>query len=140
MPALENLPWIDQFHARKIVDETSIVTIDDYLRAAGTETGRLKLSEQTGVEVKHLLNYAHTADFLRVKGLGVVLIKLLKGAGCLTVRELVIRNPINLCKAMNEANETSRNSGEPWMKGTVSVSTVENFIAEAKTLYSAISY
>lgn len=65
---------------------------------------RKALAAQTGIEARRLLCWANVADRMRVKGVNKEYAELLCAAGVDTVKELKVRNPANLAKAMAAAN------------------------------------
>jgi hypothetical protein len=72
-----------------------------------TRSGRQRklLAQQTGLDPRQLLCWANLADRMRVKGVSTEYAELLSAAGVDTVKELKVRNPANLAKAMAEANK-----------------------------------
>lgn len=74
------------------------------LEAARTVKGRKALAQQTGFNEKQLLCWANVADRMRIKGIRKEYAELLQAAGVDTVKELKYRNPLNLAKAMADAN------------------------------------
>jgi Domain of unknown function (DUF4332) len=105
------------------------------LQEAGSVKGRKALAIKTGFDEKRLLCWANCADRMRVKGIRKEYGELLQAAGVDTVKELKYRNPVNLAKAMADANERRKLVRQP-PSGKV----VARWIAYAKTLPLMISY
>lgn len=75
------------------------------LDTARTVKGRKLLADKTGFSEKQLLCWANMADRMRIKGISREYAELLQAAGVDTVKELRYRSPVNLAKAMAEANK-----------------------------------
>jgi hypothetical protein len=75
------------------------------LDEAGTVRGRRTLAGKTGLAEKQLLCWANMADRMRIKGISKEYAELLQAAGVNTVKELRFRSPVNLAKAMADANK-----------------------------------
>jgi hypothetical protein len=69
-----------------------------------TSAQRRQIAAATGLDSKRLLCWANLADRMRVKGVSKEYAELLSAAGVDTVKELKVRNPANLAKAMAAAN------------------------------------
>jgi hypothetical protein len=102
-----------------------------------TRTGRQRklLAEQTGLDSRQLLCWANLADRMRVKGVSTEYAELLSAAGVDTVKELKVRNPANLAKAMAEANQRRK-----LVRLLPSESVVARWIDSAKELPLKIRY
>jgi hypothetical protein len=86
------------------------------------------------MDSKAVLDWATTADRMRVKGVGFEYAELLRAAGVKTVNDLKVRNPENLVKRMSEANNGKMVRLLPKTK------TVERWIENAKKLQPIIRY
>jgi Domain of unknown function (DUF4332) len=75
------------------------------LARAATPKLRKRLSEQTGIPVSLILDWANIADLTRVRGVALDYAELLAAAGVDTVRELKRRNAANLVARMAEVNQ-----------------------------------
>ncbi len=73
-----------------------------------TATQRKQLAEKTGLDPKKVLCWANLADRMRVKGVSKEYAELLSAAGVETVKDLKVRNPGNLAKAMASANKARK--------------------------------
>jgi hypothetical protein len=102
-----------------------------------TRTGRQRrvLAEQIGLDPRQLLGWANLADRMRVKGVSTEYAELLSAAGVDTVKELKVRNPANLAKAMADANKRRK-----VVRLLPSESVVARWIDSAKELPLKIRY
>jgi predicted flap endonuclease-1-like 5' DNA nuclease len=75
------------------------------LEEARTVKGRKLLAGKTGLPEKQLLCWANMADRMRIKGISKEYAELLQAAGVNTVKELRYRSPVNLARAMADANK-----------------------------------
>jgi len=112
-----------------------IGTTDDLLTHCGDPKGRKALAEKTGVDESRLLKWANMADMMRVSGIGGQYSELLEASGVDTVKELATRNAENLAAKMKEINDQKNLAN-----ATPSVSQVEKWVREAKSLDPKISY
>jgi predicted flap endonuclease-1-like 5' DNA nuclease len=112
-----------------------IRTTGKLLEAAKSSRGRKELAARTGIDGDKILQWANTADRMRIKGIGWDYAELLKAAGVDTVRELKYRNPAHLAKAMAEANARRKQ-----VRLLPSQKSVAKWIAEARSLPLKISY
>jgi predicted RecB family nuclease len=103
--------------------------------AARTVKGRKVLSEKTGFDEKRLLCWANVADRMRIKGISKEYAELLQAAGVDTVKELKYRNPLNLAKAMADANKKRK-----LVRLLPSEKVVKRWIENAKLLPLKITY
>jgi len=88
-----------------VLKSAGIRSTNRLLEAARTVKGRKVLAEKTGFDEKRLLCWANVADRMRIKGISREYAELLQAAGVDTVKELKYRNPLNLAKAMADANK-----------------------------------
>lgn len=113
-----------------------IRTTDALLNAAKDLRGRKRLNASTGIAEPTLLEWANSADQMRVKGLGKDYVPLVRAAGVSTVRELKHRNAARLAEAIAEANKSRPRP----VRFLPSELVVKRWIAEAQTLDIKISY
>jgi Domain of unknown function (DUF4332) len=73
-----------------------------------TAAQRKQLAATTGLDPRKLLCWANLADRMRVKGISKEYAELLSAAGVETVKDLKVRNPANLAKAMASANKARK--------------------------------
>ena len=119
----------------------------DKLRAAGLNTtgqllvrgktpkGRKEVAAATGITETLVLKWTNMADLMRIKGVGEEYSELLEKAGVDTVKELKMRVPANLHKAMTEANEKHK-----LVRQLPGLKQVESWVAQAKTMPPAMEY
>jgi hypothetical protein len=88
-----------------ILKSVRIRTTERLLEAARTVKGRKALAEKTGFAEKQLLCWANVADRMRIHGIRKEYAELLQAAGVDTVKELRYRSPVNLVRAMADANK-----------------------------------
>jgi len=121
--------------AAAILKKVGIRSTGRLLEAARTVRGRKALADATGFGEKQLLCWANVADRMRVKGIRKEYAELLQAAGVDTVKELKYRNPINLAKAMADANKTRK-----LVRMLPSEKVVGRWIENAKKLPLKITY
>jgi predicted flap endonuclease-1-like 5' DNA nuclease len=112
-----------------------IRTTEGLLEAASSPKGRKQLAAKTGIEGKHLLRWANTADRMRIKGVGKDYAELIRAAGVDTVRDLKHRNAARLAKAMADANAKRK-----LVQFLPSEKAVRRWIEHGKKLPLKISY
>ncbi|ERR1700731_141782 len=117
-----------------ILKSEGIRTTIGFLRSTKTPKQRLKIAAKTGIDCKHVLDWATAADRMRVKGVGWEYAQLLRAAGVKTVNDLQFRNPQNLVEKMREANKRKL------VRLLPKESTVERWIENAKKLQPLIRY
>lgn len=105
------------------------------LDKASSVKGRKALAEKTGLSEKQLLDWANSADAMRIPGVGKTKVALLRAAGVTTVRELGYRNPERLAKSMCEANAARK-----LLRAKPTVESVGRMIEHARKLPIKISY
>lgn len=105
------------------------------LERASSVKGRKDLATRTGLSEKQLLDWANSADAMRIPGVGKTKVALLRAAGVNTVRELGYRNPERLAKSLCEANATRK-----LLRARPTVESVGRMIDYARKLPIKISY
>ena len=118
-----------------ILKSVGIRSTNRLLEAARTVKGRKALAEKTGFGEKQLLCWANVADRMRIKGISREYAELLQAAGVDTVKELKYRNPINLARAMADANKKRK-----VVRQLPSEKVVKRWIENAKLLPLKITY
>jgi DNA-binding helix-hairpin-helix protein with protein kinase domain len=106
-----------------------------FLEKARSVKGRKTLAEKTGLSEKQLLEWANSADAMRIPGVGKTKVALLRAAGVNTVRELGYRNPERLTKSMCEANASRK-----LLRARPTTESVGKMIEFARKLPIKISY
>lgn len=112
-----------------------IRSANSLLEKTHTAAQRKQLAAKTGLDPKRLLCWANLADRMRVKGVSREYAELLSAAGVETVKDLKVRNPANLAKAMASANKARK-----LVRLLPSERVVTRWIENAKDLPLKISY
>ena len=119
----------------------------DKLRAAGikstaqllergkTPRGRKEVAAATGITETLVLKWANMCDLMRIKGVAEEYSELLEKAGVDTVKELKMRIPANLHKAMGDANAKHK-----LVRQLPGQKQVESWVAQAKTMPATMEY
>ena len=115
--------------------EAGVNTTDKLLESTQTPKQRKELAEATGISPKLILRFANMADLFRINGVGQEYAELLEAAGVDTVPELAQRNAENLTAKMEEVNEEKK-----LVKRTPSLTSVEKWVEEAKSLPRVLTY
>lgn len=115
--------------------EAGVNTTDKLLESTQTPKQRKELAEATGISPKLILRFANMADLFRINGVGQEYAELLEAAGVDTVPELAQRNAENLTAKMEEVNEEKN-----IVRRTPSLTVVEKWVEEAKTLPRVLTY
>lgn len=103
MASLIRIEGIGEVYARKL-QEIGLVTTEALLKRGSTPKGREEIAEQSGIDVKKILEWVNRADLFRIKGVAEEYSDLLENSGVDTVPELAQRNPANLHVKMTEVN------------------------------------
>jgi len=112
-----------------------LTTTDDLLREAGSASGRRTLAGKVNLPESRILDWVNRADLMRIRGVGSEYSDLLEAAGVDTVRELGTRVPANLHARLVEVNDQRQ-----LVRRAPTVTEVETWITEAKTLPAMVSY
>lgn len=131
---LEDIKGMTAAYA-KALRGAGVENTDAFLDAAKTPASRRKLAEDTKVPYDDVLSLANRADLMRVNGIGEKYGDLLEIAGVDTVPELAQRNPENLRKALEEANNK-----EQLVKALPAVSAIQDWVGQAKKLGRRLEY
>src|SRR4029078_9957924 len=113
-----------------------IATTDDLLMAGASESGRNKVEAMTGISGKQLLKWVNHVDLMRCPGVGSEYSDLLEAAGVDSPAELAQRNAANLAQTFAELDSACRD----WFRSGPSFTTVEVWIAQAKTLPKVVTH
>ncbi len=117
------------------------------LRAAGIKStaqllergkspkGRKEVAAATGITETLVLKWTNMCDLMRIKGVGEEYSELLEKAGVDTVKELKMRVPANLHKAMKDANDKAK-----LVRQLPGLKQVEGWVAQAKSLPPTMEY
>lgn len=115
--------------------EVGIKDTDSLLANCLKPRQREELAEKTGISEKKILKFANMVDLYRVSGVGSEFAELLEAAGVDTVPELARRNPANLTKMLEEANELKKLT-----RRVPTEKEVTKWIEHAKTLPRSLEY
>lgn len=132
--ALEDVKGMTAAYA-KALRTAGVENTDAFLDAAKTPASRKKLAADTKISYDAVLGLANRADLMRVSGIGEKYGDLLEMAGVDSVPELAQRNPENLRKALEDANEKQQ-----LVKALPAVSQVQNWVEQAKGLGRRLEY
>lgn len=131
---ISELEGMTAFSASKL-KSMGIRTTDALLEAARTVKGRKALAIKTGISERQLLEWANMSDYMRIPGMGMAKIGLVRAAGVTTVRELALRNPARLAQNMKDVNTRRK-----LVRVLPSEKSVEQLIAQARRLQPKITY
>lgn len=134
MTSLIAIEGIGPKNAEKLA-HAGIRSTEALLAKGGKAKDRKTLSAETGISDTQILEWVNRADLFRVRGIGEEYSDLLEQAGVDTVVELARRKADNLCAAMAEVNATKN-----LVNRLPSISMVEGWIKEAKSLPRAVEY
>ncbi len=134
MATIADIEGVGPAYAAKLAD-AGVKTTDGLLETAGAKAGRVKLAEATGISESLILEWVNRADLYRINGVGSELSDLLEAAGVDSVPELAARVPANLHAKLTEVNDAKN-----LVRQVPSLSQVEKFVAEAKTLDKVVTH
>lgn len=121
-------------YAEKL-EAAGISTIGQLLEKGSTPAGRNALEKATEIDGKRILDWIGMADLYRINGVGKQFAELLKVTGVDTVKELKMRNPENLCEALDNTNEAKKLT-----RAVPSLPQVRDWIQQAKVLEARLTY
>ena len=131
---IEAIEGIAKVYGAKLRD-AGLKRTHHLLEMAATRKGRKELAEKSGIDESLLLKWTNMADLMRIKGVGEEYSELLEAAGVDTVKELKMRKPENLLKAMVDANAARK-----MVRQLPNLKRVEAWVTEAKELPAVVSY
>lgn len=117
------------------LESAGVATVEALLDVAGSAAGRKSLAEKADLTTAQLLEWVNRADLMRIKGIGSEYSDLLESAGVDTVKELATRRADNLHAKLAEVNDAKK-----LVRRTPTMTDVETWIAEAKTLPAAVTH
>ena len=132
---IEEIEGIGPAYAAKLKEKAGIGTVESLLKEGASKSGRKSISEKTGIDEKLVLRWVNQADLFRIKGVGEEYADLLEAAGVDTVKELKTRVPANLLAKIQEINDTKK-----LVKSIPTLSSLEKWVEEAKTLEAVVTY
>jgi predicted flap endonuclease-1-like 5' DNA nuclease len=110
-------------------------TVEVLLEKGGRRPTREKLSEQTGISEKLILEWVNRADLMRIKGVGSEYSDLLEAAGVDSCLELSHRVPANLHRKMEEINGTRK-----LVRRLPTETEVSQWVAAAKSMPKVVEH
>jgi predicted flap endonuclease-1-like 5' DNA nuclease len=134
MTKLETIEGIGPIYAEKL-REKGIRTVENLLETGATPEGRWRLEQRTGIGHALILEWVNLADLMRIKGIGEEYSDLLEEAGVDTVKELRLRVPENLHRAMERVNEAKR-----LVRRLPTLKMVADWVEQAKRLPPKVTY
>ncbi len=134
MRKVSEIEGIGPAYAEKLAT-VGVTSVEDVLAKGAEKKGRQELAGATGISEKLILRWVNCADLFRIKGIGSQYADLLEAAGVDTVVALARRNPTNLTKKMEEANEEKN-----LVRKVPTEKQVTEWVAQAKELPRAVHY
>lgn len=131
---IETIEGIAKVFGGKLRD-AGVKRTDHLLAKGATRKGRQELAEKAGIDESLILKWTNMADLMRIKGVGEEYSELLEAAGVDTVKELKLRKPENLLKAMADANAARK-----MVRQLPGLKRVDAWVAEAKDLAAVMQY
>ena len=114
---------------------SNISTTEDLLKVCCDKSGRVQVSEKTGIPAATLLKWANMADLMRIKGVAEEYSELLELSGVDTVKELATRRSDNLAAKVKQINDQKKCTRSCPTEGVIA-----KWIDQAKTLKPVISH
>ncbi len=131
---IKEIEGIGPTYAEKLA-KLGIHTVHALLDKGCTKSGRMELTQKTGISETLILEWVNMADLFRIEGIGEEYSDLLEEAGVDTVVELSKRVPENLHAKLKEVNEQKK-----LVKLLPTLETVKKWIEQAKTLPRKVEY
>ncbi|MBI1384035.1 MAG: DUF4332 domain-containing protein [Rhizobiales bacterium] len=131
---IETVEGIAKVYGEKL-RQAGVKRTDQLLERGASKKGRKELADVVGIDEKLILKWTNFCDLMRIRGVGEEYSELLEAAGVDTVKELKMRKPDNLHKAMVEANAKRK-----MVRQLPSLKQVEKWVAQAKELPAIMTY
>lgn len=119
---------LEEKEARALLAE-KIETTDDLLLKAATSAARARLAKTTGIPLARLTECVEISDLVRIKGVGLQMVKLLRFVGVNTVKQLRKQNAKDLAARIEMANAKAKITETP-----PNAEQLDNWISQAKKL------
>ena len=132
---IEDVEGIGPVHAASL-RAAGVSTTESLLERGATAPGRADLADVSGVTPTLILEWVNHVDLMRIDGVGSEYSDLLEAAGVDSPAELAQRNAANLAQTFQELDAARPN----WIRSIPSVTTVEGWIAQAKTLPKIVTH
>jgi nucleotidyltransferase/DNA polymerase involved in DNA repair len=131
---IETIEGVAKVYGEKL-RAAGIKSTAQLLARGKTPKGRKEVASATGITETLVLKWTNMCDLMRIKGVGKQFSELLEKAGVDTVKELKMRVPANLHKALLDANGQHKLARQ-----APGLAQVENWVAHAKVLPAAMEY
>ncbi|MEP2669403.1 MAG: DUF4332 domain-containing protein [Cyclobacteriaceae bacterium] len=131
---LSDIEGIGPSYAKKL-QVAGIRSVSGLLKQCASKSDRKKVAAASTISESTILKWTNMADLYRIKGIGSEYSQLMEKAGVDTVKELKMRVPKNLHDKMVEVNTKQK-----LVRQLPSLSKVESFVKQAKSLKAAITY
>lgn len=131
---LSDIEGIGSSYAQKL-QTAGIRSVSGLLKQCATKSNRKKVATAANISETTILKWTNMADLYRIKGIGSEYSQLLEKSGVDTVKELKMRVPKNLHEKITEVNAKQK-----LVRQLPSLSKVESFVKQAKTLKPVITY
>jgi predicted flap endonuclease-1-like 5' DNA nuclease len=118
------------------LNAAGVQTTDDLLDRGAIAAGRDRLSEETGISERLLLEWVNHADLMRIDGVGSEYADLLEAAGVDSCAELARRNAANLATTFQELDAARPNT----VRQVPSEATIQGWIDQADKLAKVVSH
>jgi predicted flap endonuclease-1-like 5' DNA nuclease len=132
---IEEVEGIGPVHAASL-RAAGVSTTDELLQRGATAAGRAGLADASGVTPTLILEWVNHVDLMRIDGVGSEYSDLLEAAGVDSPAELAQRNAANLAQTFQELDAARPD----WIRSVPSETTVEGWIAQAKTLPKTVTH
>ena len=134
MARIIDIEGIGPVYAKKL-KAIGVRTTDQLLWLGASPKGREELAADSDISETLILEWVNLSDLMRIKGVGSEYSDLLEEAGVDTVKELRVRNPDNLHKAILETN-----AREKLVRRPPSLKMVTGWVTQAKGLPPMVNY
>ncbi|MCC7102087.1 MAG: DUF4332 domain-containing protein [Fimbriimonadaceae bacterium] len=134
MANIKDIEGIGASFAEKLAT-VGITTSDHLLEQGASKAGRVKIATDSDVSETLVLKWVNRADLARIHGIGSEYADLLEASGVDSVPELAQRNADNLHAKMEEVN-----GAKNLVRALPSLTSVEKWVAEAKTLDRLVTH
>jgi predicted flap endonuclease-1-like 5' DNA nuclease len=134
MAKLEDIEGIGPTFAGKL-RKAGVRSTNDLLKKGSTPAGRQKISKDSAISGKLILEWVNHSDLFRIKGVAEEYADLLEEAGVDTVVELAKRKAENLLESMKKTNEKKK-----LVRQLPGITKIQSWINQAKKLPRIIRY
>jgi predicted flap endonuclease-1-like 5' DNA nuclease len=131
---IETIEGVAKVYGEKL-RAAGIKSTGQLLERGKTPKGRKEVAAATGITESLILKWTNMCDLMRIKGVARQMSELLEKAGVDTVKELKMRVPANLHKAMTDANAKSK-----LVRQLPGLKQVESWVAQAKSMPPTMEY